>query len=106
MEVKRINAETAKDMLNNDSVKLVDIRDENSFTQAHIEHSFHLTNDNISQFMREYDFDTQVIVCCYHGVSSLNAAQYLIHQGYEDVYSLDGGFEHWRKNMPFVTGNA
>jgi thiosulfate sulfurtransferase len=47
------------------------------------------------------EFDTPVIVCCYHGISSQQAAQFLIHQGFEEVYSLDGGFEAWRKDQPF-----
>jgi thiosulfate sulfurtransferase len=46
-----------------------------------------------------------VIVCCYHGVSSQQAAQFLIHQGFENVYSMDGGFEAWRKELPFATLN-
>jgi rhodanese-related sulfurtransferase len=34
---------------------------------------------------------------------SKQAAQFLIHQGFEEVYSLDGGFEAWRQNQPFET---
>ena len=45
--------------------------------------------------MQQTDFETPVIVCCYHGISSQQAAQFLIHQGYDEVYSLDGGYEAW-----------
>ncbi len=51
--------------------------------------------------MADVEFDTPVIVCCYHGISSQQAAQFLIHQGFEEVYSLDGGFEAWRKGQSF-----
>ncbi len=78
------------------SVKIVDIRDEQSFSQGHIPDSYHLTSGSLTQFMQDNEFDTPVIVCCYHGHSSQQAAQYLIHQGFEEVYSLDGGFEAWR----------
>ena len=40
--------------------------------------------------------DTPVLVYCYHGISSQNAAAFLIERGFETVYSLDGGFEAWR----------
>lgn len=76
---------------------LVDIRDPQSFAQSHPDPAFHLTNDTIVQFMDQVDFEQPVIVMCYHGVSSQGAAQYLINQGYETVYSLDGGFEAWRR---------
>jgi len=76
---------------------LVDIRDPQSFALSHPEQAFHLTNDTMVEFMDRVDFEQPVIVMCYHGVSSQGAAQYLINQGYETVYSLDGGFEGWRR---------
>ncbi|MGL5597426.1 MAG: rhodanese-like domain-containing protein, partial [Aeromonas sp.] len=54
----------------------------------------------------EVDVDTPVIVMCYHGNSSQGAAQYLLQQGYDEVYSLDGGFEGWRSTFPVETSNA
>ena len=41
-----------------------------------------------------------VLVMCYHGISSRGAAQFLIGQGFESVYSVDGGFEAWSKTFP------
>ncbi|PQJ68190.1 MULTISPECIES: thiosulfate sulfurtransferase GlpE [Photobacterium] len=76
---------------------LVDIRDPQSFALAHPEQAFHLTNDTMVSWMDQVDFEQPVIVMCYHGISSQGAAQYLINQGYENVYSLDGGFEGWRR---------
>ncbi|KJF95805.1 thiosulfate sulfurtransferase GlpE [Photobacterium angustum] len=76
---------------------LVDIRDPQSFALAHPEQAFHLTNDTMVSWMDEVDFEQPVIVMCYHGISSQGAAQYLINQGYENVYSLDGGFKGWRR---------
>jgi len=40
------------------------------------------------------------VVVCYHGHSSQPAAQYFAAQGFEDVYSMDGGFEVWKLNNP------
>lgn len=62
--------------------------------------AFHLTNDTLGSFMREHDFDTAVLVMCYHGNSSKGAAQYLLQQGYDAVYSVDGGFDAWHRHFP------
>ncbi|WP_341502703.1 thiosulfate sulfurtransferase GlpE [Gallaecimonas sp. GXIMD4217] len=97
-----ISIESAFKMLEEGRARLVDIRDEGSFAGARIDGAYHLTNGSLHQFMTEADFDTPVIVCCYHGISSQGAAQYLVHQGFEEVYSLDGGFEAWRKTYPYV----
>ena len=82
------------------SYVVVDIRDPASFQNGHIPDSIHLTNDNLADFMREADLDAPVVVCCYHGNSSQQAAQFLLSQDFTDVYSLDGGFVDWQSKYP------
>lgn len=81
---------------------IVDIRDANSFALGHIPGAIHLTNDNIADFIREADLDAPTVVCCYHGVSSQPAAEFLVSQDFSDVYSLDGGFVHWQSTHPEI----
>jgi len=50
--------------------------------------------------MDQADAKKPVLVMCYHGISSRGAAQFLIGQGFESVYSVDGGFEAWSKTFP------
>ena len=45
--------------------------------------AFHLTNQSFLQFEELVDFDSPIIVSCYHGVSSRNVATFLVEQGYE-----------------------
>lgn len=78
---------------------LVDICDLQSFAMGHAVQAFYLTNDTLGAFMRDNDFDTLVMVMCYHGNSSKGAAQYLLQQGYDVVYSIDGGFEAWQRQF-------
>ena len=62
--------------------------------------------DRLHGFMQQYEFDQPVVVVCYHGNSSQGAAQYLAQQGFEQVYSMDGGFESWRSQLPFVSNKV
>ncbi|WP_299017264.1 thiosulfate sulfurtransferase GlpE [uncultured Photobacterium sp.] len=98
-QFEHISVEQAYTLLQQHNLQavLVDIRDPQSFAQSHAEAAFHLTNDTIVEFMDRVDFEQPVVVMCYHGISSQGAAQYLINQGFETVYSLDGGFEAWRR---------
>jgi thiosulfate sulfurtransferase len=82
-----INVEEAHQKLHQAMV-LVDIRDPQSFAMGHTPGAFHLTNDTLGAFMRDNDVDTAVMVMCYHGNSSKGAAQYLLQQGYDKVYSV------------------
>ena len=86
--------------LNEKQYTIVDIRDQNSFLQGHIPGAIHLTNDNLADFIRDADMDAAVVVCCYHGVSSQQAAQFLVSQDFTEVYSLDGGFTQWQLEHP------
>ncbi|MCE9774822.1 MULTISPECIES: thiosulfate sulfurtransferase GlpE [Shewanella] len=79
-------------------LQIVDIRDPASFETAHIPGAIRLGNDNLADYLRDADMDKPLVVCCYHGISSQSAAEYLQHQGFDEVYSLDGGFAAWPRD--------
>jgi thiosulfate sulfurtransferase len=99
-QFEAINVEQAHSRWKEDSAALVDIRDPQSFAIGHAPGAFHLTNATLGEFMQQNDFDRPVMVICYHGNSSRGAAQYLLQQGYDAVYSIDGGFEAWARQFP------
>jgi thiosulfate sulfurtransferase len=102
-EFKRISIEITYTMLQEGEVQLVDIRDEQSYRSGHIEGARHLDAASLQEFITEADPDRAVIVYCYHGNSSQPAAAFLNEKGFEDVYSMDGGFELWRARYPATT---
>ncbi len=84
---------------------VVDIRDPQSYANGHIPHAMHLSNDNIGEFIEQTPKTQPVVVVCYHGNSSQQAADILAQQGFVDVYSMDGGFEAWHsQGQPVETG--
>ncbi|MCA2015402.1 thiosulfate sulfurtransferase GlpE [Vibrio tritonius] len=100
-QFKHIDVENAQSLIESNGAVLVDIRDPQSYQVAHAKTAFHLTNETLHAFMEGIEFDQPVLVMCYHGNSSQGAAQYLVNQGFEHVYSVDGGFEAWhRANLP------
>ncbi|CAM3543661.1 thiosulfate sulfurtransferase GlpE [Halomonas lysinitropha] len=82
------------------ALALVDIRDPQSFAQGHIPGSRRLDNDSVGAFIEEASRETPVVVVCYHGNSSQQAAAWLAVQGFAEVYSLDGGFTDWQLRHP------
>ncbi len=97
---KRISVQQTADMINSGEVTLADIRDQISYLNGHIENAIHLHNNNIEQFLADTDKSTPLIIYCYHGNSSQQAAQYFTSEGFDEVYSMDGGFEVWRSIFP------
>lgn len=96
VDFKRISIDDVQQMIDSQPVAIVDVRDIQSYQTSHIEGACHLDNNSIEHFLTATEKQIPVIVYCYHGNSSQQAAQYLVQQGFENVSSMDGGFEAWR----------
>ncbi len=94
-EFAHIDVLQAREKLAAQQVVFLDIRDAYSREQGHIQPSIHLTDESAETFLKAADRSRAIIVYCYHGNSSQMAAQYLIDQGFSEVYSMDGGYEAW-----------
>lgn len=96
----RLSADDAHQMLLDQKVNIVDIRDAESFALAHITDAVHLDNTGVQSFINDADLDVPLVVCCYHGNMSQSAGAYLAEKGFAQVYSLDGGFAEWATRFP------
>lgn len=102
---KEIDANEAWQLMQQRSAALVDVRDIQRFAYSHPKQAFHLTNQSYGEFCQRYDFDQPIVVICYHGNSSRNVAQFLVEQGFDEVYSIRGGFDAWVKaDLPVESG--
>ena len=89
---KIITAREASDLINNDNVTILDIRDEDSFLQGHIPNAINLSNNNIDEVINNSDREHNILIYCYKGISSQNVAQHFCDLGYKNIFSLEGGF--------------
>jgi len=95
---EQIEVGPARGLIETGQAVVVDIRDEGSYRQAHIQGAVLLNDQNIEEFLATADREKPLICYCYHGISSQSAAGFLKAQGFKKVYSLVGGFEEWRQN--------
>ncbi len=95
MTFQNLSIEQLKVMLDEQEVILLDTRDEASYQAGHIEGAMRLDERNITAFVNETEKASAVVVVCYHGHSSRDAANYLVDQGFSNVYNLDGGYTAW-----------
>ena len=99
-----INIHDAKRIMDTEEVIVVDIRDAQSYESGHIKDAVFINNESIQSFLEKADRTKPVICYCYHGISSRTAVEYFKQNGFERVYSIDGGFEGWRQVYP-ITGD-
>ena len=95
MSFKRINCNEIQQLLDNKESLLIDIRDINSYQTGHIEGAQHIDSIDVATLSSQQNKCYPVIICCYHGHSSLSAASFFCEKGFTDVYSLDGGYSEW-----------
>lgn len=100
MSWQRISPEAAATLLQERQPVVVDVRDEGAFVAGHIPGAVRLDGNSSADFVEQHDKHRPLLVCCYHGHSSQGAAAWLATRGFQEVYSLDGGFEVWRLNYP------
>lgn len=98
-DFQRISPDAATKLFER-GANVVDVRDPQSFAAGHIPSAVRLDNTNLPQYLATTDRSKPLVVCCYHGISSQSAAGYLASAGFEEVYSLDGGFDLWHRQFP------
>lgn len=102
--IPEVDTTEAKALLDAGDTIFMDVRDPASFAAAHVPGAQHVNDHNVQQFVAETDPGAKIVVYCYHGHSSLGGAAFLMEQGFEDVASLRGGFEAWRREHDIAKG--
>lgn len=95
MSYQCISVNEAEERLKIEGAVLLDIRDLTSFSEGSVGHAIHLTNENIEQVISEADKDKPLIIYCYHGNNSKIVADYFFRRGFNNAYSVDGGYQAW-----------
>lgn len=94
--LKQLTIADAETLIASGNVVIADIRDHDSYEEAHIVNAINLSMPKLQDFIASVDKIKPILVYCYHGISSQSVARHLIEQGFKTVYSLVGGYEMWK----------
>ena len=92
---KCIDVQEAQELINDPGTVIVDIRDKVSFQAGNIPNSINLSNEDIVDFLDSTDRKAPLLIYCYHGINSKEAAEYFVNNGFHTVFSLDGGYSEF-----------
>ncbi len=104
MNYQSIDIEQGNQLIVEKNPIVVDVRDGGSFQAAHIKNALSVNGTNLDDFLQNSEKSKPLLVYCYHGNMSRSAAEYFSGAGFDDVYSLDGGFESWKLKYPVESG--
>lgn len=92
-------AEAQQRMRANKDVKLIDVREDHEWNEAHAAGALHLGKGIIERDIETTvpDKDTELILYCGGGYRSALATDALQRMGYTNVFSMDGGWRAWKE---------
>ncbi|MDP5142923.1 rhodanese-like domain-containing protein [Rheinheimera baltica] len=88
---------------------LLDIREDHEWAQGHLPEAMHLGKGIIERDIEQTvaDKKQKLVLYCGGGFRSALSAQTLQHMGYQNVYSLIGGYREWcDRNLPVEVPTA
>jgi len=97
---KCIHLQEAQELINNPGTVIIDIRDKASYQDGNIPNSINVLEENIVDFLSSTDRQSPLLIYCYHGISSKDAAEYFVKNGFQSVFSLDGGYTEYIQQKP------
>ena len=97
---KCIDVQEAQELLNDPGTVIIDIRDKVSYQAGNIPNSINVSDGNIVDFLNSTDRQESLLIYCYHGINSKDAAEYFVNNGFQSVFSLDGGYTEYIQQKP------
>lgn len=92
-------AETQQRMREDKDVKLIDVREDHEWNEAHASGAIHLGKGIIERDIETTvpDKNTELILYCGGGYRSALATDALQRMGYTNVFSMSGGWKAWKE---------
>jgi rhodanese-related sulfurtransferase len=78
---------------------LLDVREPHEVAAADIEGALHVPMREIPARIGEIDRNSDVAVLCHHGGRSQHTAMYLLANGFERVYNIEGGIDAYARRI-------
>jgi rhodanese-related sulfurtransferase len=74
---------------------LLDVREHDELEAASVAGALHIPMREIPGRLAELDRATPLVVMCHSGGRSRRVAEYLLANGFNDVFNLRGGIDAW-----------
>ncbi|MAR39361.1 MAG: sulfurtransferase [Flavobacteriales bacterium] len=84
---------TLQDLINNDKIKIIDVRTEEEFSEGNVNQSVNIPLHEIPERIEELKEMQPIVLCCRSGQRSGKAMEFLKSHGLKEVYNGGGWLE-------------
>lgn len=97
VEVDQVTTSELAEMLNDEDIVLLDINLKSDARKFHIDHAkrVHIPLDELNVSLSQLPRDKKLVVMCLKGKRAPTAVKYLVGQGYDHVFMVEGGIQKW-----------
>lgn len=98
---KYLKANEFNDLVNNPDVVIVDMRNHYEYEVGHFENAIEVPSDTFREQlpmaaeMLKDKKDKPIVMYCTGGIRCEKASAYMLHQGFQNVYHIEGGIIHY-----------
>lgn len=97
--INEVSVAQAKSLLSEcNNMLILDNRDIESYKQGHLDGAMMAHEGLIESVINKGDKQTPILVYCYQGASSMDVAKLFVNCGFNEVYSMTGGYAEWKRN--------
>ncbi len=96
---KTATVAAAKQLLSEQNPVILDCRKLKDYQESHIGGAMHVHDQLRDSLLRKADKQRPILIYCYHGHSSEHLAEMFGDFGFQEVYSLAGGYAEWRQQQ-------
>jgi rhodanese-related sulfurtransferase len=97
--IREVSVEETHEALNSESARVIDVREDNEWDEAHIKGAEHLSRGIIERDIETFapNKSSDLILYCGGGFRAALAADSLQRMGYTNVRSMAGGWRAWNE---------
>lgn len=102
---KYVNAEQFNQLTNDPNTVVIDMRNHYEFEVGHFENAIVVPSDTFREQlpmavdMMKADKEKNIIMYCTGGIRCEKASAYMLHQGFKNVFHLEGGIIHYTNQV-------
>ena len=87
--------EFAEKLKTGEKLRFIDVREPQEFAIARVEKAELLPLSRFNEWIDTLKPEEEIVVMCHHGIRSANVCMFLVRNGFEKVFNLEGGIDFW-----------
>jgi rhodanese-related sulfurtransferase len=93
----------AERLKNKEDFKFIDVREPQEYAVARIDAAELLPLTQFNEWVDTLKPEEEIVVMCHHGIRSANVCMFLVRNGFEKVFNLEGGIDSWSLEVDETT---